>query len=542
MAADHGQEVAQSAGGWVARSGRSVLLVVAPAAVVLLAAASVLAGTSLVFREAAAFRAAGAVTAVAVDGRGRIAAGTDRGVWLSEGGGAARRILASEGVHDLLFTAPGRLFVASDRGIYRIAAGGGAVQSAPGPGAARRVRRLAAGAGVLLAATEAGLFCSRDGRVWERLDGALPRATVVAVAALAAPGAAGLPDLVAVLDGALYRIALRSTPTALAVASARRLTLAQGQAEVVDLAPAPEPGALYVLGPRSLSVLTLPEGRERRSRRLALPSGARAQRLIAVDGRVWVATDHGLVSVAGLQGGVTRAPGPPGTAAATALAVSGSELFVAGSRGLWVGRPETSAAGGAAADGRQASAADPSIVAVQQATLRYLDLGPERLRELRRGVDRRGWLPTLEIDGGWGGTRQWGAAQDETFTYGSLHHLGGSDWDRKRSFDVGATLRWDLGDIVYSSDALDVSKEARAVIELRDEVLDQVEQLYFERRRVLLQIASLPGAGGPEARRLRIRAQELGAGLDAWTGGWWSRALAATRNVSPPGPAPETTP
>jgi len=38
---------------------------------------------------------------------------------------------------------------------------------------------------------------------------------------------------------------------------------------------------------------------------------------------------------------------------------------------------------------------------------------------------------------------------------------------------------------------------------------------------------------------LRERADELAAGLDAWTGGWWSAQLAAS---SPQGPTQESTP
>ncbi|MDG2335210.1 MAG: hypothetical protein P8Q97_13370 [Myxococcota bacterium] len=36
-----------------------------------------------------------------------------------------------------------------------------------------------------------------------------------------------------------------------------------------------------------------------------------------------------------------------------------------------------------------------------------------------------------------------------------------------------------------------------------------------------------PDKGSPEAAALRLRAEELAAGLDAWTGGWFSRALVA---------------
>jgi hypothetical protein len=84
-------------------------------------------------------------------------------------------------------------------------------------------------------------------------------------------------------------------------------------------------------------------------------------------------------------------------------------------------------------------------------------------------------------------------------------------------------LRWELGDTVYNPEEIDVSKEVRELIELRDEVLDEINQLYFERRRVLLERAQLPDPASAEAERLALRARELAAGLDAWTGGWWSR-------------------
>jgi len=66
------------------------------------------------------------------------------------------------------------------------------------------------------------------------------------------------------------------------------------------------------------------------------------------------------------------------------------------------------------------------------------------------------------------------------------------------------------------------------VIELRDDVLDEITQLYFERRRTLRQIAAL-GADSPEAEPLHQRAAELAAGLDAWTGGWFSRQIASAQ-------------
>jgi hypothetical protein len=51
-------------------------------------------------------------------------------------------------------------------------------------------------------------------------------------------------------------------------------------------------------------------------------------------------------------------------------------------------------------------------------------------------------------------------------------------------------------------------------------------QLYFDRRRALLALDAHADKGSPEAVALRLRAEELAAGLDAWTGGWFSRAAA----------------
>ena len=94
---------------------------------------------------------------------------------------------------------------------------------------------------------------------------------------------------------------------------------------------------------------------------------------------------------------------------------------------------------------------------------------------------------------------------------------------RSRGFEASLALTWDLGDIVYHPESVDVSREVRELVELRDDVLDELRHLYFERRRVLLELLVLPADRPVEAARLRLRADELAAGIDAWTGGWFGR-------------------
>jgi hypothetical protein len=176
------------------------------------------------------------------------------------------------------------------------------------------------------------------------------------------------------------------------------------------------------------------------------------------------------------------------------------------------------------------------VLDVQRAALRYLALGPDRVASLRERPRKSALAPVLEVFGGVGGARSHERDWDQTFTSGLDRVFFDRRRERGSDYDAGARLTWNLGGAIYHPEEVDAAREAREWIELRDEVLDEVAQLYFERRRALLDAAR---ETDPHASaRLALRAAELAAGLDAWTGGWWSAQLAA----SPERPASEITP
>ncbi len=104
-----------------------------------------------------------------------------------------------------------------------------------------------------------------------------------------------------------------------------------------------------------------------------------------------------------------------------------------------------------------------------------------------------------------------------------MRRFNDRDSDRDRELELQLTVSWDFGDIAYHPEAIDVSREAREIIELRDDVLDEITQLYFERRRVIAALALQPDS--PTASEFKLRAAQLAAGIDAWTGGWFGRQL-----------------
>jgi len=471
-------------------------------------------------------RAEGASALAADAVRGRLAVGDARGVWLREADGRVRRALGSGPVHDLAFDPQGVLLAATERGLYEIGLDARVARRSLGPGGAGRARRVLPTAVGLFVASDGGILAATAHTPFRTLDGALPGGETTALAWSPEPAGAG--RLWAILGGDLYAAQLDADAGGLRTRGFVREPLASQGGAPIELVSGTGAVSVVVLRSRSLALLTS-SGFETLA--LALPPGAVPIRLALGGGRAFLASDTGLLEAPSLAGPWRRAEGGAGGAPASAVVATPERVFVATSRGVFSADFVSASTAPAA---RQASRSDarsepqaseePEVDAVQRAALRYLELGSDRLRRLQRNVARRGFLPELALHGDYGGFRSRDEDHDETvFSSGDRYRLLDRLRERGRDFVVGATLHWDFGDTVYHPEEIDVSKEVRELIELRDEVLDEIDQLYFERKRVLLERAQLEAPAGLEAERLALRARELAAGLDAWTGGWWSR-------------------
>jgi hypothetical protein len=268
---------------------------------------------------------------------------------------------------------------------------------------------------------------------------------------------------------------------------------------------------------------------------LVLPPGALPLRIAAQPGQLWLATDAGLLHAADPAGPWQRASAPAGNAAVAAIAGARDALVVATAQGLL--RHDVVSEAAAAAPAQRPAAprtrrADPPIAAVQRRAIEYVSLDPRRMRELWDAAGRRAWAPEVILRGDYGDDHDHTRSYDQAFVSGDTHSLFDRDRKRGEGYAVSLGLSWDLGDAVFNLDRVDVSREARLVIQLRDDVLDEVNQLYFERQRVLASIDT-PAPDAPIAL-LRLRAAELASGLDAWTGGWFSEQLTASDGPSHP--------
>jgi len=165
--------------------------------------------------------------------------------------------------------------------------------------------------------------------------------------------------------------------------------------------------------------------------------------------------------------------------------------------------------------------------------LREQGLEARVVHQAWRDVRRRAWFPVVGVSFDADRGRSRARERDESFVSGAYHTLRDRDHDRSLDLAAGLSLTWDFRDAAFEPESIDVSREARLVIALRDDVLDEVNQLYFERLSVVSRLSAptvSQGEAPPVDRAaLELRLMQLTAGLDAWTGGGFSEQLA--RNV-----------
>ena len=477
---------------------------------------------------------ASAVVALAGDASGhRVAAASKEDVYQSEDGGASWHSSGPGGgeVLALAYTREGMLVAAGEQGV-RVSEEGAAWRALDlaGQGARGSVRAVMEdplSTGGLVLGTDAGvLLATREGRGWRGAGVLLAGRAVDRLArapggGLLAASETGLHQIDPVDSGRALRVAGRKVA---AIASSGSFALA-----------ATEGGLLWGEVEKPWRELHDPAGLGRPTGALAAVPDRPGEFLAVTVGGLWhIAREVPPRRVAGA---------PPGETALSLLVLPGGRVLAGTDRGLYgltleEGRRATDAPPPGSRDGSVGEEFgallwrdDPTIGEVRRAALQVSSLEPGRIRSNFHRVRWRALLPELSVSARRRGIRQRDHNQDQTFSSGATHNLFARSLDRQRERDLTVGAEWDLGALLFNPDELDVSDEARRVLTLRDDVLDEVIQIYFERHRALLALNRLvsagsarPGTGTREGDLLdlRIKVEELTARLDAWTDGFFS--------------------
>ena len=136
---------------------------------------------------------------------------------------------------------------------------------------------------------------------------------------------------------------------------------------------------------------------------------------------------------------------------------------------------------------------------------------PDRIKTLRRNARLEALLPNVTLD------------YDKTISVSTNPSykesvVGPRDW--------GLSLSWDVGDLVFNSQLrLLNGSDGRLMVQLRDDILNEVTRLYYERRKLQTVLILTPPKTSEEKLTRILRLEELTANIDGLTGGWFSREI-----------------
>ena len=95
--------------------------------------------------------------------------------------------------------------------------------------------------------------------------------------------------------------------------------------------------------------------------------------------------------------------------------------------------------------------------------------------------------------------------------------VGPEDWN--------VNFSWDLSDLVYNSDQTSIDTRSKLMVELRNDILSEATRIYFERRKLQLEMMSLEQDVSRDGLDKKLRLMELTALLDRLTGGRFTNVL-----------------
>ncbi len=159
---------------------------------------------------------------------------------------------------------------------------------------------------------------------------------------------------------------------------------------------------------------------------------------------------------------------------------------------------------------------EPTIAEVQAMAIAYADVHPRKIDSWRRRANHKAILPNLSVglDRSASEVYHWDTGSNPDSLLKGKDFLG---WD--------VSVSWNLGELIWNNDQTSIDSRSKLLVELREDILDQVTRLYFERRRLQVELSknSLENEVGRFDQEMRLA--ELTALIDGLTGGEFGKEI-----------------
>ncbi len=165
---------------------------------------------------------------------------------------------------------------------------------------------------------------------------------------------------------------------------------------------------------------------------------------------------------------------------------------------------------------------EPTAREVHKRVIRYADVANGKIKRWQALSRVASFLPSLSM----GKTMY----RNSSISSYSGKFITGPE-DVNKTFDTD--LRWELGDMLYSSDQTSIDSREKLMVELRNDLLSEATRIYYERRRLQIGLLFTPAPSEQEHLESLLRVDELTTLLDGMTDGFFSKRLEQAYNARP---------
>jgi len=158
---------------------------------------------------------------------------------------------------------------------------------------------------------------------------------------------------------------------------------------------------------------------------------------------------------------------------------------------------------------------EPEYRQLQQAAIRYANVRADKIKRWESEARLKALLPKVSC-----GFDKDRSTNTEIYTSATKEYSVIGPDDVNQGFS--ASVSWELGDLIWDDDQANIDVRSRLLVQLRNDILDDLRRVYFERRR--LQYEALEGAptDGKVRFEKEMRIAELTQAIDDLTDNYFS--------------------
>lgn len=158
---------------------------------------------------------------------------------------------------------------------------------------------------------------------------------------------------------------------------------------------------------------------------------------------------------------------------------------------------------------------EPAFKELQQAALRFNDVSPEKIKKWQGESRLRALLPRVTV-----GIDKKRSTSSEIYTSATKDYIVTGPDDISNGFDVA--VYWEIGDLVWSDDQTNIDVRSRLNTQLRNDILDDLRRIYYERKRLQFELMTFPPNDVKARFEKETRIHELTQAIDDLTGNYLS--------------------